>query len=79
MEIPEELLGYQTYEFTSSPMHSSYRTLPRGNPLRIAGKASAKNNFMLIEASKLGTGLHLRATSYTVGGTVLFSGDYTID
>ena len=79
MEIHEELLGYQTYEFTSSPMHSSYRSLPRRNPLRIAGKASEKNNFMLIEASKLSTGLRLTATSYTVGGAVLFSGDYTID
>ena len=52
MKVPTELLGYQTYEFTSSPMHSSYRTVPRNNPLRLTGQSSSRNNFMLIEASK---------------------------
>ena len=79
MQIPVELLGYQTYEFTSSPLHSNYRGLPRNNPLRIAGQASAKNNFMLIEASKTSDGLQLQVTSYTVGGKLLFSGEYKID
>lgn len=79
MQVPTELLGYQTYEFTSSPMHSNVRSLPhKSNPLRVAGKGSA-NNFMLIEASKSDSGLHLRATSYTVGGAVLFSGEYLVD
>ena len=80
MEIPVEVLGYSTYEFTSSPVHAIIhrKRLPRRNPLRVAGE-DPMDNFMLIEASKLSTGLHLKATSYTVGGAVLFSGDYTID
>ncbi len=79
MEIPVEVLGYSTYEFTSSPVHAILhrKRLPR-NPLRVAGE-DPMDNFMLIEASKLSTGLRLTATSYTVGGAVLFSGDYTID
>ena len=79
MQIPTELLGYQTYELTSSPLHSSRRGLPSNNPLRIAGQASSKSNFMLIEANKSGDGLQLQVTSYTVGGVELFSGEYTVD
>ena len=78
MKIPTELLGYQTYELTSSPMHSKLRELPANNPLRVTGKGSA-NNFMMIETSKLGAGLRLLVTSYTVGGEVLFSGEYTVN
>ena len=80
MEIPEELLGYQTYELTSSPIHAAARPFaffPK-NPLRIEGKGSVIN-FMLVEVSKSNEELHLKATSYTGGGVVLFSGEYTID
>ena len=79
MKVPTDLLGYQTYELTSSPLHSSYRGLPTNNPLRVAGQASAKSNFMLIEASKSGSGLHLLATAYSVGGAVLFSDEYVVE
>ena len=78
MKIPAELLGYQTYEFTSGSIHSTRSKLPPHNPLRVVGKGSV-NNFMLIEASKLGTGLRLQATSYTFGGEVLFTSEHTVD
>ena len=77
MAIPPETLGYQTYELTSSPMHSSAVPLPPNNPLRLLGKGSTYN-FMLVEVHKSSAGLHLLATSYTHGGRVLFSGEYTI-
>lgn len=80
MEIPDDVLGHRTYEFTSSPIHAPARPFiffPR-NPLRIAGKGSTIN-FMLVEVSKSNEELHLKATSYTGGGVVLFSGEYTIN
>lgn len=79
MEIPTATLGYQTYEFTASPAHAFIKSFPVfPNPLRIAG-SDLVTNFMLIEADKSGEKLSLRATSYTVGGRVLFSGEYTVD
>ena len=52
MEIPAEVLGYQTYEFTSSPVHSNHRKIPPHNPLRVAGKGSV-NNFMLVRSQQI--------------------------
>lgn len=75
MKIPGKILGYRTYEFTASPAQAEPREFFFPNLLRVEGKDNV-TNFMLVEVS---TGLDLRATSYTTGGKILFSGDYTVD
>ncbi len=77
MEIPDDKLGYKTYELTSSPIHNNPKSFLFPNPLRVEG-ADNTTNFTLVEVSEAGGGLRLRATSYTVGGRVLYSGDYTV-
>ncbi|MDE3269292.1 MAG: alkaline phosphatase D family protein [Pseudomonadota bacterium] len=80
MAIPALLLGYQSYEFTASPAHKDPRSFPTffPNPLRIAGKEK-RRNFMLMRANAAANGLNLQATSYSVGGEVLFSGSYLVN
>lgn len=80
MRIPKSLLGYQTYEFTSSPIHAklypgNWDKIP--NPRQIASY-DMQHNFMLLELERRVNGLHLQAASYAKGGKVLFSGDYTV-
>ena len=79
MEIPEDKLGYKTYELTASPMHANAKTFPDflPNALRIEG-ADGVYNFMVVEVNEVGGGLRLMATSYTMGGRVLYSGEYTV-
>lgn len=48
MEIPETTLGYKSYEFTSSSMHS-YAGSGWENPLRVAGAYTIEFNFMVFE------------------------------
>ena len=80
MQIPAELLGYQTYEFTASPIHAKlypgrWDKIP--NPRQIASH-DMQHNFMLLELARLADGLRVQASSYTKGGKLLFSGDYTV-
>ena len=80
MRIPAELLGYQTYEFTSSPIHAKlypgdWDKIP--NPRQIKSY-DLRHNFMLLELKHLANGLRLQAASYTNGGELLFSGDYKV-
>ena len=80
MRISDAQLGYQTYEFTSSPVHGKLYPGDWGkvpNPRQIAA-GDLKNNFMLLELSRPQDKLRLQATSYTHGGKQLFSGDYTV-
>ena len=80
MRIPDELLGYETYEFTASPIHAklypgNWDKIP--NPRQIESH-DMQHNFMLLELERLADGLRLQATSYAKGGKLLFSGDYTL-
>ena len=79
MAIPTEMLGYRTYEFTSSPI-SNFNTpisdVP--NPLRVASHDS-DINFMLMKAKESGDALVLDATAYGSGGKVLFTGIYRVE
>ena len=76
MAIPENVLGYKTHELTSSPIGTIPLPFSKvENPLRVAGQDS-KNNFMLVEAQERGTGLKLHVTAYSLGGEVLFKGNY---
>ncbi len=80
MRIPATLLGYQTYEFTSSPIHAdlypgNWDKIPNA---RQVASHDMRHNFMLLALTRLADGLRIQASSYTKGGKLLFSGDYTV-
>jgi phosphodiesterase/alkaline phosphatase D-like protein len=83
LKIEKEQLGYETYEFTSSPVHS-YMFREGGelweNKRRIAG--AAYHNFMMIQSKAISSKeLHVNAMSYDALGNVIpeiKSGDLVI-
>lgn len=80
MRIPSTTLGYQTYEFTSSPIHGKlypgdWDKIP--NPRQVAAQ-DLQHNFMLLELERNRGKLSINATSYTKGGKKLFSGNYYV-
>lgn len=72
-QIEPAMLGYQTYELTSSSIHSSNIPGVPGiinNPRRIAGTGS--RNYLLVEAVARGSGVQFVTTSLDPSGKVLF-------
>lgn len=53
MKIPADRIGYETYEFTSSSMHS-FTYSGWANPLRYEGAFTKEFNFMMIGSKALG-------------------------
>lgn len=80
MRIPERMLRYQTYEFTTSPIHAKPDNISWNNPpnvLRVQGYDKT-HNFMFVEATKGARQLSLQVSAHSHGGRVLFSGTYTV-
>lgn len=79
LEIPEGVLGYQTYELTSSPINMIPQPfLNLVNPLRVAGYENA-HNFLLVEAQDLlDGGVKLKVSAHGLGGEVVFDNTYTV-
>ncbi len=78
-KIEKEMLGYQTYEITSSSMHSlNFPGAPDvvPNKRRIAG--TGKRNYVLIDSIANGTGASFSATSYGSEGNVIFRKDFSV-
>ena len=67
MQISEETIGYKSYEFTSSSMHSYTGAKPWANSLRLEGMACIEFNFMVIESKAIfknnqhGLGIQIQA------------------
>lgn len=73
MTLEPALLGYQTYELTSSSMHSlnlPWQTIRYTNPRRIT--STGKHNFLLVESSGDRSGLDIRVTSLGAGRAEYF-------
>ena len=73
MKVEKDLLGYKTYEFTSSPVHS-YMFGDKANlwknDRRIAG--SAQHNYMIINSKAASpTELKVSAASYDALGNLI--------
>lgn len=49
MRVPKERIGYETFEFTSSSMHS-YKGDGWENPMRLQGAYCKEHNFMMIRS-----------------------------
>lgn len=62
MRIPQERLGYDTYEITSSSMHS-YRGSGWENPLRLPGASTLEYNFLVITSKPEPAGFNLNVKS----------------
>lgn len=80
MQIPAKVLGYQTYEFTTSPIHaklypSNWDKTP--NPLQIQGQ-DLHHNFMFFEVKKTSNQMELRVSSHSKRGRILFKGNYIL-
>lgn len=56
MRVPRERLGYETYEFTSSSMHS-YTGSGWENPMRLDGAYALDFNFLLVRSRAAAAGL----------------------
>ncbi len=78
-KIEKEMLGYQTYEVTSSSMHS--KNIP-GAPDVIPNKrrmiGTGKRNYVLIDSTAAGTGASFSVISYGIDGNILFRKDLTV-
>ena len=79
LAIPEGVLGYQTYEITSSPINMIPQPFPDiANPLRVAGYENA-HNFLVVEVQDLmRKGMKLNVSAHGLGGEVAFNNTYTI-
>lgn len=53
MQIPAETIGFQSYEFTSSSMHSYVGDDAWANSLRVEGMACVEFNFMVIQSQAI--------------------------
>lgn len=62
MKIPAERLGYETYEITSSSMHS-YRGDGWENPMRIPGAMTREYNFLMMDVTAAPTSLDIKVKS----------------
>ncbi len=72
-EIETQAVGYQTYEMTSSSMHSkNFANAPDfiPNPRRIA--ATGHRNFLMIDAKAQGYGVEIKTVSVSTTGQQLF-------
>ncbi|MCB9072796.1 MAG: hypothetical protein H6623_04175 [Bdellovibrionaceae bacterium] len=72
MRIPTARLGYETYEITSSSMHS-YRGSGWDNPMRIEGAYTREYNFLTVDSRVIDHGLELKVESYGLAPEKYFS------
>jgi alkaline phosphatase D len=73
MKLEPQILGYQSYEFTSSSIHSF--TSPHFEFFKNARRESFtwKHNYMLIESKRVGLGLNVTTESYGVNREKYFN------
>lgn len=77
MRIPKERLGYETYEITSSSMHS-YRGSGWENPMRIEGAFTREYNFLTIDSKVANHGLDMKVESFGLAPNKYFSIDLKV-
>lgn len=78
MEVPLASTGYQTYELTSSCMHS-YVGDGWENPLRMPGAMTREFNFMIIDSRRLESGFNLQIRSLGLAKEAYFSKNLVIE
>jgi alkaline phosphatase D len=78
MKLEPQLLGYQSYEFTSSSIHSF--TSPHFELFKNARRESFtwKHNYLIIDSARRGMGLSISTESYGVNRDKYFSHQATV-
>ncbi|MCC6137366.1 MAG: alkaline phosphatase D family protein [Bdellovibrionaceae bacterium] len=71
MRIPAERIGYETFEITSSSMHS-YRGDGWANPMRIPGALSTEYNFLVMDSKASANTLDIHVKSMGVSDKSYF-------
>lgn len=74
---PKRGVGYETYEVTSSAMHS-YATDPWSNPLRIPGSMTSEFNFLLIQSQANNKRLSVKVRSLGIDPKDYFQTNFEI-
>lgn len=78
MRIPKDRLGYETFEVTSSSMHS-FTGSGWDNPMRLAGAYTKEYNFLTVRSRPLARGLDLEIRSHGLPQKPYFSKTLRID
>lgn len=78
MKIPQSLLGYETYEFTSSSMHS-YVGDGWDNPLRLSSAYVKEFNFIMFESSNVNGSLLINAKSFGLQAQPYFDMNFQVN
>ena len=81
MKIPKSILGYLTYEFTSSPVHGKvYQPNPwikQPNKLHIAGLGGV-HNFLAVTTQQKSNLLKMKVVSHGKKGKIHWQGTYSV-
>lgn len=77
VSIPKDYLGYETFEITSSSMHS-YHGNGWDNPKRIADSYVNEFNFVIIESLSSGNKLELKTSSWGLKNEAYFKKELII-
>ncbi|MGE3974568.1 MAG: alkaline phosphatase D family protein [Bdellovibrionales bacterium] len=76
-QIDKTVLGYQTYEFISSCMHSSTKSSYYENPNKHM-QGTFSENFLTLEKTGMATDPTWKVSSLGADSKVLFTGDYKV-
>jgi alkaline phosphatase D len=77
MRVPKECLGYETYEFTSSSMHS-YTGTGWENPMRVQGAYTTEFNFMMIRSQNDNGGLKIETSCLGLAAQPYFKMSFNV-
>lgn len=77
MKIPSDRLGYETYEVTSSSMHS-YTGEGWENPLRVPGASTIEFNYLLVTTEAVGKGMKVQVRSQGLADKDLFNVSFEV-
>lgn len=77
MRVPAERMGYETFEFTSSPMHS-YAGDGWENPMRVDGAFCKEFNFLMFRAKAMNGGLRVDVKSIGLADRPYFEMTFSV-
>lgn len=82
MQIPAEAIGFKSFEFTSSSMHSYTGSNPWANSLRIEGMTCVEFNFMVIQSQAIAKnnqrGLNIQMQSLGLAKRPYFENNFEV-
>ena len=77
MKVPTDRLGYETYEFTSSAMHS-YAGPGWDNPMRVEGCYSIEFNFFVLQSENQNGNLNIKVSCLGLADKPYFEKEFVV-